>query len=47
MMFSFESTKLLILLGVFIIMAGILINLISTYFSVNRYLGISEDKLYE
>jgi cell division transport system permease protein len=47
MMFSLESTQLLILLGVFIIMAGILINLISTYFSVNRYLGISEDKLYD
>lgn len=46
MMFSFESTKLLIILGVFIIISGILINLISTFFSVNRYLVISEDKLY-
>lgn len=46
MMFSFESTKLLIVLGVFIIVTGVLINLISTYFSVNRYLVISEDKLY-
>ena len=46
MMFSFESTRLLILLGVFIITIGILINIISTYFSVNRYLSISEDKLY-
>ena len=45
-LFSFESTKLLILLGVFIITTGILINIISTYLSVNRYLGISEDKLY-
>ncbi len=45
-LFSFESTKLLILLGAFIITTGILINIISTYLSVNRYLGISEDKLY-
>jgi cell division transport system permease protein len=46
MMFTFESTKLLLLLGVSIIILGVLINIISTYFSVNRYLSISEDKLY-
>lgn len=46
MMFSFESTDLLVFLGLFIIITGILINLISTYLSVNRYLVISEDKLY-
>jgi len=46
MMFSFESTYLLILLGVSIIITGVLINIISTFFSVNRYLSISEDKLY-
>jgi len=46
MMFSFESTNLLILLGVSLIILGVLINIISTYFSVNRYLSISEDKLY-
>ena len=46
MQFSFESTKLLAVLGVFLIIAGILINLVSTFLSVNRYLGISEDKLY-
>jgi cell division transport system permease protein len=46
MMFSFESTKLLILLGVSIIVTGIIINIVSTFFSVNRYLGISDDKLY-
>jgi cell division transport system permease protein len=45
-MFTFESTKLLILLGAFIIITGVLINIISTFFSVNRYLSISEDKLY-
>lgn len=46
LMFTFNSTNLLILLGVVIIILGILINIISTFFSVNRYLGISEDKLY-
>jgi cell division transport system permease protein len=46
MMFSFESTYLLVLLGVSIIITGVLINIISTFFSVNRYLSISEDKLY-
>jgi cell division transport system permease protein len=46
MLFSFESTRLLLLLGVLLIIAGILINLLSTYLSVNRYLVISEDKLY-
>jgi hypothetical protein len=45
-MFSFESTYLLILLGASIIITGVLINIISTFFSVNRYLSISEDKLY-
>ncbi len=46
LMFTFNSTNLLILLGAAIIILGIIINIISTWFSVNRYLGISEDKLY-
>ena len=46
MMFTFESTNLLLLLGASLIITGVLINLISTFFSVNRYLSISEDKLY-
>jgi cell division transport system permease protein len=46
MMFTFESTNLLIILGVSLIVTGVLINIISTFFSVNRYLSISEDKLY-
>jgi cell division transport system permease protein len=46
MMFTFESTNLLLLLGISIIIIGVLINIISTFFSVNRYLSISEDKLY-
>ncbi|MFO7622381.1 MAG: permease-like cell division protein FtsX [Bacteroidales bacterium] len=45
-LFSFESTRLLVILGLFIIVSGILINIISTWLSVNRYLSISEDKLY-
>jgi cell division transport system permease protein len=46
LMFTFESTYLFLLLGAGIIVAGILINITSTFFSVNRYLSISEDKLY-
>jgi cell division transport system permease protein len=46
MLFSFESTKLLVILGILLIITGILINLVSTFLSVNRYLVISEDKLY-
>jgi cell division transport system permease protein len=46
MLFSFESAKLLIVLSVVLVLAGILINIVSTYLSVNRYLDMSEDKLY-
>jgi cell division transport system permease protein len=46
LMFTFESTDLLIILGIALVIIGVLINIISTYFSVNKYLGISEDKLY-
>jgi cell division transport system permease protein len=46
MMFTIESTNLLVLLGLVLIITGILISIISTWFSVNRYLGIEEDKLY-
>jgi cell division transport system permease protein len=45
-LFSSQSLQLLALLGVFLILAGILINVLSTYLSVNRYLSIPEDKLY-
>jgi cell division transport system permease protein len=44
--FAFETPVLLLLLGASIIVTGILINLVSTFFSVNRYLDIPEDKLY-
>ena len=46
LIFTFQDTNLLFLLGAAIILIGIIINFISTFFSVNRYLGISEDKLY-
>jgi len=45
-LFTFQDTHLLFLLGAAIILIGILINVISTFFSVNRYLGITDDKLY-
>ena len=46
LLFTFRSTNLLLLLGVSLIIIGVLINIISTFFSVNRYLSISEDQLY-
>ena len=45
-MVNFESTNLLFLLGASLILVGVLISSVSTFFSVNRYLSISEDKLY-
>ena len=45
-MFSLENTILLVFLGVVIIIIGIVISIISTFFSVNKYLRISDDKLY-
>lgn len=44
--FTFESPVLMACLGAGIVMTGVLISIISTYFSVNRYLDIPEDKLY-
>ena len=46
LLFTFKSTNLLVLLGIALIITGVLINIISTFFSVNRYLSISEDQLY-
>jgi cell division transport system permease protein len=46
LLFTFKSTNLLLLLGVSLIIIGIIINFVSTFFSVNRYLSISEDQLY-
>jgi cell division transport system permease protein len=44
--FTFESPRLLILLGLAIVVTGIIISVVSAFFSVNRYLDIPEDKLY-
>lgn len=46
LLLAFQDLKMFYLLGAGIIVTGIFINVISTYFSVNKYLFISEDKLY-
>jgi len=43
---TFQSLNMLLMLAAAIILTGIIITVISTFFSVNRYLSISEDKLY-
>jgi cell division transport system permease protein len=43
---TFQSINMLLILAASIVATGIIITVISTFFSVNRYLGISEDKLY-
>lgn len=45
-MFKSGSTILLFILAGSIMITGLLISVVSTYFSVNRYLNITEDKLY-
>jgi cell division transport system permease protein len=46
LLLAFQDLKMFYLLGAGIIVTGIFINVISTFFSVNKYLFISEDKLY-
>ncbi|MEE4213626.1 MAG: permease-like cell division protein FtsX [Bacteroidales bacterium] len=46
LLFSLQDIGLIIFLFGGIVLIGILINLVSTFFSVTKYLGISEDKLY-
>ena len=46
LLISSQSINMLLILGAAVIVFGILITVISTYFSVNRYLVIPEDKLY-
>jgi len=46
LLFSLQDMGLLLILFGSIIVIGILINYFSTYFSVNKFLSISEDKLY-
>lgn len=45
-LFTYENINLFLLLCLALSAAGVLINGISTFFAVNRYLGMSEDKLY-
>jgi len=45
-LFSLRNLNLLALLGSALIVSGVLINTISTFFSVNKYLSASEDQLY-
>ena len=45
-LFSLKNLDLLALLGSVLIVSGVLINTISTFFSVNKYLSASEDQLY-
>jgi len=46
LLFSLQDIGLILFLFGGIVLIGILINLVSTFFSVTKYLGISEDKLY-
>jgi cell division transport system permease protein len=46
LLFTLQDFTLLLYLSGAIILTGIVITLVSTFFSVNRYLGINEDKLY-
>jgi len=46
MLITFQSINMLLILSAAIISTGIVISVVSTFFSVNRFLGISEDKLY-
>jgi cell division transport system permease protein len=43
---SFQDFQLLAILFVLVIILGVLINYISTYFAVNKYLNIKKDDLY-
>lgn len=45
-LFTYENINLFLLLCLALVVAGVVINGISTFFAVNRYLGIHEDKLY-
>jgi len=46
LLFAFKNLNLLIILGGALIASGVLINTVSTFFSVNRFLSVSEDQLY-
>jgi cell division transport system permease protein len=46
LLITLHSIKVLLLLAASIIVTGVFISVISAFFSVNRYLTISDDKLY-
>ncbi len=45
-LFTFDDINLFLLLMVGIVATGVVMNVLFTFFAVNRYLGITEDKLY-
>jgi cell division transport system permease protein len=45
-LFTYENINLFLLLCLALAAAGVIINGLSTFFAVNRYLGMHEDKLY-
>ena len=45
-MFAPRETNMLILLAAGLIITGVVVNMISTHLAVNRYLSITDDKLY-
>jgi len=45
-LFTYENINLFLLLCLAIIVTGVVINVVSTYFGINRFLGMNEDKLY-
>lgn len=46
MLFTYENVKLFLLLCILLIGIGVVINFLSTYIALNRYLNMREDKLY-
>jgi len=45
-LFTYENINLFLFLCLALIAAGVIINAVSTFFALNRYLGMHEDKLY-
>ncbi len=45
-LFTYENINLFLFLCLALAVAGVVINAVSTFFAVNRYLGMHEDKLY-
>jgi hypothetical protein len=45
-LFTYENINLFLLLCLALVSAGLIINAVSTFFALNRYLGIHEDELY-